>query len=136
MGGSFRDVPKLLRQAFDHLNPGGWIEWQEYESVVKTDDDSLPPDSAIARWIVNLNKATDNFGKELNIAPKLKLLMEEAGFVNVSDKTFTVRRLPHYLLTLICRPILLNTLLSGSNNAMAQGPQTQAAGGMEYARLV
>ncbi|KAI9784702.1 MAG: hypothetical protein M1816_000767 [Peltula sp. TS41687] len=90
MGGAIKDIPKLLRQAFKHLNPGGWLEWQEYETVVQSDDNSYPPDCAMARWIENLNKAAVKFGKEMNIAPKIKSLVEDAGFDNVSDKTFKV----------------------------------------------
>ena len=90
MGGSIKDIPKLLRQAFNHLNLGGWIEWQEYETDVKSDDDSYPADSAMARWLVNVNKAAEKFGKEMNIASKIKSYVEKAGFVNVSDKTFKV----------------------------------------------
>ena len=57
---------------------------------VYTDDNSLPADSAMIRWIVL--KAIENLGKEMNIAPKLKSLMEETGFVNVSDKIYKVQK--------------------------------------------
>lgn len=85
MGGSFKDVPKVVRQAYDHLAPGGWIEWQEYETTAKTDDNSFPPDSAMVQWILNLNEAANKFGKVMNVAPLLKGYVEDAGFVNVKE---------------------------------------------------
>ena len=92
MGGSFKDVPNVVQQAFDHLNSGGWIEWQEYEMTAYTDDDSIPENNAMVRWLANLHKATDKFGKKINIAPNLKSYMENSGFVNVSDKVYKVRK--------------------------------------------
>ncbi len=89
MGGSFKDVPRLLRQAYDNLKPGGWIEWQEYETTSKTDDNSFPPNSAMVEWVTNLNEAADKFGKVMNIAPKIKGLIQDAGFVNVNE---TIRK--------------------------------------------
>ena len=127
MGGSFKDVPRIIQQAFDHLNPGGWIEWQEYEMTVKSDDDSLPPNSAMARWTAIVNKAAEKYGKEINIAPKLKSLMEISGFVNVSDKIYKVGKLPRLegmSLNFELRADLKYMLLLGSCNTLAKGPQT------------
>ncbi|KAI9780889.1 MAG: hypothetical protein M1816_002635 [Peltula sp. TS41687] len=94
MGGSIRDVPRLLQQAYDHLNPGGWIEWQEYETTSKTDDNSFPPDSAMLKWIENLNVAADKFGKVMNIAPLIKESVQKAGFANVVEKIYKVPMTP------------------------------------------
>lgn len=91
MGGSLKDIPKLLRQAYDNLKPGGWIEWQEYETDVKSDDDSFPENSYILKYYRILNEAASKFGKKLNIAPILKPSIEEAGFINVVDKVYKVR---------------------------------------------
>lgn len=93
MSGAIKDVPRLLRQAYDHLNPGGWIEWQDFETYPKTDDGSFPTDSALQRWFDDLNQASVKFGKPLNIAPTLKSAMEQAGFTKVEDKIFKVSAL-------------------------------------------
>ena len=93
MGGSFKDVPRLLNQALKNLAPGGWLEWQEYETMLRTDDGSLPPDSAMLRWLSHLNAAADKFGKPMNIAPMIKTLMEQAGFTKVQERVCKVH--PH-----------------------------------------
>ena len=94
LGGSIKDVPKLLRQAYNNLKPGGWIEWQEFEMTVKTDDDSFPENSYILEYYKILNAAAAKFGKEFDIARTLKSSIEQAGFVNVVDKIYKVRLFP------------------------------------------
>jgi hypothetical protein len=64
---------------------------QEYETTSKTDDDSFPEDSALLRWIDNLNKAAATFGKPTNIAPELKQHLIDAGFAGVEDYVYKVR---------------------------------------------
>ncbi|KAI9855978.1 MAG: hypothetical protein M1813_009303 [Trichoglossum hirsutum] len=94
LGGSIKDLPALLKQAYDNLEPGGWLELQEYETTSKTDDDSFPEDSALLRWIDNLNKAAATFGKPTNIAPELKQHLIDAGFAGVEDYVYKVPMTP------------------------------------------
>ncbi|KAI9886813.1 MAG: nucleolar complex protein 14 [Watsoniomyces obsoletus] len=91
MGGSIKDVPRLLRQAHHNLKPGGWIEWQEYQTTSRTDDNSFPKDSAMLEWTKNLNDAAVKFGKVMNVAPLVKGYIQDAGFVNVKE---TIRKVP------------------------------------------
>ncbi|EEP81564.1 predicted protein [Uncinocarpus reesii 1704] len=86
LAGSIADWPRLLRQAYDNLVPGGWLEVIDFDAWASTDDDSLPPDSAYAQFQALLVDASKQFGKEINIAPKLLELVEDAGFVNVVDE--------------------------------------------------
>jgi SAM-dependent methyltransferase len=39
LGGSIGDWPRLYSEVYKHLKPGGWLEMQEYEAWVKSDDD-------------------------------------------------------------------------------------------------
>ena len=93
LGGSIKDVPKLLGQVYDNLKPGGWIEWQEYKTTIRTNDDSFPENCAMLEWIKLLNVAAAKFGKPMDIAPTLKSSMERAGLVNVVDRIYKVRLL-------------------------------------------
>ena len=91
MGGSIRDIPKLLRQAYNNLNPGGWIEWHEYEATIESQDGPLNEETShVAKYLKNFRDGADMFGKEFNIAPTLKLAIEDAGFVKAEDKIYQV----------------------------------------------
>ncbi|KAI9787829.1 MAG: hypothetical protein M1816_007396 [Peltula sp. TS41687] len=90
MAGSFRDMSKFFQQCFDHLNPQGWLEWKEFETVIRTDDDTFPPKSAYLELVDRMNEASEKFGRPMGLAPQIKTLMESAGFTNVSQKIFKV----------------------------------------------
>jgi trans-aconitate methyltransferase len=103
MGGSIKDWAKLYRQAFQSLKPGGWLEVQEYETWLQSDDD---PDLGRAPYIKQfqeeLNKASRVFGKELNVASQQKRHFIDTGFVDVHDDIYKVGHLHTLsLLTLI-----------------------------------
>lgn len=86
--GSIREWAKLYQQVY---NPGGWIEMQEYEGLIFSDDDpELKKSPYILEWQTNLDEATASIGKKLAVARKQKNFLQEAGFVNVKDKIFQV----------------------------------------------
>lgn len=85
MAGSIANWPKLMRQAYDFLKPGGWIELTDFETWAHTDDNTLPETSAYHEFQVKLNEAAIKFGKEMNVAPKLRGFVKDASFVNVVE---------------------------------------------------
>ncbi|KLU81407.1 hypothetical protein MAPG_00497, partial [Magnaporthiopsis poae ATCC 64411] len=50
MTGAFRDWPRFIRQSYEFLAPGGYLELQDIDFPVRCDDDSLPADSALKQW--------------------------------------------------------------------------------------
>lgn len=83
MNGSIRDWDKLVRQAYQHLAPGGYLEMCETVSPVRSDDRSLPEDSALYKWSMLLHEGAAKFGSPLDAAEKHKQRMIDAGFQNV-----------------------------------------------------
>ena len=47
---SIAEPQKLFKQAYDALNPGGWLEMQDLSMPLRADDGSIPEDSAYRRW--------------------------------------------------------------------------------------
>ncbi|KAJ5690522.1 hypothetical protein N7462_004914 [Penicillium macrosclerotiorum] len=88
MGGGIGDWPRLLRQSFQHLKPGGWFEAQEFEAIVLSDDGTHERATSIMEWQTKLNQASKQFGKPMNVAPVVSQWMREQGFVNVSDDIY------------------------------------------------
>jgi hypothetical protein len=91
MGGSIANWPALLRQAYEHLRPGGWIELSDFDAWASTDDDSLPETSAYHEFQVRLDEAAKKFGRTMNVGPLHKQHLINAGFVEVVDDVRKVR---------------------------------------------
>ncbi|CCF46425.1 methyltransferase [Colletotrichum higginsianum] len=85
--GGIRDIPKLFRQAYDNLNPGGWIETTD-GALATSDDGTLKEDSALYQWNLLLSKGTEVLGTPYGAAPTYKELLREAGFINVKEVIF------------------------------------------------
>ncbi|KIW77709.1 hypothetical protein Z517_07542 [Fonsecaea pedrosoi CBS 271.37] len=86
--GSVADWPRLFTQALSHLNPGGWMEMQEYHCHVYSDDDTLDQAIYLKNWVEEMNEGSMRFGKELKTANKLKNYMQEAGFVDIHEEVY------------------------------------------------
>ncbi|KAF2817315.1 S-adenosyl-L-methionine-dependent methyltransferase [Mytilinidion resinicola] len=94
LGGSISDWPKLMRQAYEHLAPGGWLELQEFEVTLKSDDDTLKLAPTFCEYIEHLHKASEMFKKPMNIAETHKQTMIDAGFEDVTDDIYKVPSSP------------------------------------------
>lgn len=84
------DWPKLFRKAFHALRPGGYLESQEPTLRIFSDDGSLHSESPMALWSKNMEIAAGKFGKPGNIAHLTKGWMEDAGFVDVTERVFRI----------------------------------------------
>ncbi|CAI7648256.1 unnamed protein product [Penicillium glandicola] len=88
LAGGIEDWPRLLKQAYRHLKPGGWFEAQEFESCVDSDDGTHESATAINRWADLLTQASKKFGKPMDVAPKIAQWMTDQGFANVTDDIY------------------------------------------------
>ncbi|KAH7133504.1 S-adenosyl-L-methionine-dependent methyltransferase [Dactylonectria macrodidyma] len=85
MTGSIRDWPNLFRQAFENLNPGGYIELLDPIYPVTSDDGTVSKDSAVYKWSKLLNDAAAKLGSGLDSGLRYKDLLADVGFVNVEE---------------------------------------------------
>ncbi|OAG39697.1 hypothetical protein AYO21_05972 [Fonsecaea monophora] len=91
MVGSIKDWDRLYQQALRSLNPGGWLEMQEYETHLKSDDDpELTRVPYLKRWQDEVNEGSKVFGKDLDVAKEQRERMSNAGFVDVRDDIYKV----------------------------------------------
>ncbi|KAI1083005.1 S-adenosyl-L-methionine-dependent methyltransferase [Whalleya microplaca] len=92
MIGAILDWPKLFRQAYRVLKPGGWIESFETEAHYRSDDGTLPADSAMYMWqdlfLEGGKKLNRSFSVITNDTQRKGI--EEAGFVDLSIKDIKV----------------------------------------------
>ncbi|KAJ0157463.1 hypothetical protein CTA2_12682 [Colletotrichum tanaceti] len=83
MTASIGNWTEYLQQCYDNLTPGGYLELQDADVMPRSDDNCLPEDSAIVRYINMLREASGKLGREYVEVPSLKNLMIEVGFVDV-----------------------------------------------------
>jgi hypothetical protein len=94
MAGSIKDWAKLYHQVKQSLKPGGWLEMQEYETWLQSDDDpDLVRTPYIQQWQNEVNRASTVFGKTLDTAKEQKQRLIDAGFVDVQDDVYKVSHL-------------------------------------------
>lgn len=91
LGGAIADWPRLLRQGYRHLRPGGWIELQEFEVTLRSDDDSLRLAPTLREFLGRLHAASETFQRPMNIAEGHRQRLIEAGFEDVRDEVYKVR---------------------------------------------
>lgn len=89
MAGSVKDWPKLISQCFQHLQPGGFAEFIDFDINYYSQDGTLTADHALSRWMANATEATKVTGRVLHPGGQIEGWMREAGFVDIE-----VRRTP------------------------------------------
>lgn len=90
MTGSFtvEEWKRVYAQAYEKLQPGGWIEQVELSPHFKSDDGTLQADSQIAKWGAYFESFAEKAGKPMNVYDTMRAGIEEAGFVNVQEKLY------------------------------------------------
>ncbi|KAJ9142910.1 Methyltransferase [Pleurostoma richardsiae] len=88
MVGSFADWNRFVKNAYDNLEPGGWLELIDCGFPIESDDGTLNDDQVIMKWINMLLEASKSFGRSLADARDHKERLIQAGFRNVERKTF------------------------------------------------
>lgn len=86
MAGSIKNWPGLVQRIFDHLKPGGWAEFSDYDINLKSQDNTIPKDYKPQEMLNFLNVACVKIGRPLGMGPKLKGMVEETGFTNVGHE--------------------------------------------------
>lgn len=90
MCGGLGDWRRFLRQAYGHLIPGGWVEAQEYELCIRSEDGTHEQAVMLKDWQRKLDQASRIFGKQMNLASNIPGWMRDTGLVNVSDDIYKV----------------------------------------------
>ncbi|KAK1974064.1 S-adenosyl-L-methionine-dependent methyltransferase [Colletotrichum cereale] len=79
MLGDVLDKAKFIQSIYDHLNPGGWVEFTEWIAVLHSPDRSLEG-SAFQKWNALLGQGLQNMGRDLRYVEEYQPLLEKAGF--------------------------------------------------------
>lgn len=89
--GTSGDWPRFYSQVMENLKPGGWVEMQEYDAWIFSDDDSCDRAPWTMEWVDKLEAASNLYGKPINVARYQKQWMIDAGFEDVEERVYRVR---------------------------------------------
>ncbi|KAF4785995.1 hypothetical protein HER10_EVM0012357 [Colletotrichum scovillei] len=90
LSGSLADWPTYVNRVSQNLNPGGWAEFQDWSFMLQSDDGTLK-DTAIQRWADTFMDACKVFGRDAQIGPKLKdLVQDNTDLINVHHVPFKI----------------------------------------------
>jgi hypothetical protein len=84
------DWDRLVEQAFDSLNPGGWIELQEFCLPFCCDDGSMSEDHGLGKWSLEMHCATVKVGINSLSALEHSTTIRKRGFVNIDETLLKV----------------------------------------------
>ncbi|TIC90087.1 putative methyltransferase tdiE [Colletotrichum higginsianum] len=85
MNACFASWEKFLKQAYDNLEPGGYIELQDNAFPILCGDGTLKPDDAMARWSTLMMEGTELIGRPITVPADFRRLLGEAGFEDVVE---------------------------------------------------
>ncbi|KAG7049701.1 methyltransferase domain-containing protein [Colletotrichum scovillei] len=88
MAGSIADWEKLIKNTFDNLAPGGWVEFQDYDISIVSDDGTLTEKHHTSKWMSLLIEACVSVGRDPRPGPNIEGWVKDVGFVDVVHQRF------------------------------------------------
>ncbi|KAF4812295.1 Secondary metabolism regulator LAE1 [Colletotrichum siamense] len=85
---SIADWPKLVKNVYDHLNPGGWAEFQDMDIQYYSDDGTLTEEHETRKWNKQFVAACEEMGRTGRPGPQLKAWVTDAGFQRIAHQRF------------------------------------------------
>ncbi|KAK1510259.1 methyltransferase domain-containing protein [Colletotrichum abscissum] len=80
---ALRKLDRVLTQAYEHMKPGAWIEFQELHGQVHCDDGTMPEDDKLEEFYELTVEAFAGLGIMFHIARDLRPHLEAAGFKDI-----------------------------------------------------
>jgi SAM-dependent methyltransferase len=92
MAGSIRNWPYLVQQCFDNLNPGGWVEFADWDYTPFLPDGTADTrDNWVVRWHkLMMDTCLEKTGATARPGPHIKKWVSDAGFEDVKEIVFQV----------------------------------------------
>jgi hypothetical protein len=81
-------LPLHANRRYRHIKPGGWMECQELDHFPRCDDGTMAPDDWMVKYWDTVADGLVPFGVCFRDTPKLKGMMEDAGFINITERLF------------------------------------------------
>ncbi|KAF6831274.1 methyltransferase [Colletotrichum plurivorum] len=90
MLGAVKDWPKLVQNIYDHLNPGGWVEFLDVNGDFYSTDGTYTEKHSTHKWITTLLDTMDSLGRTCRLGTKFEEWTKDAGFQNVKHQKYLI----------------------------------------------
>ncbi|KAI8156746.1 Secondary metabolism regulator LAE1 [Colletotrichum sp. SAR 10_70] len=88
MTSSIANWQSYLQKCYDGLEPGGYLELDEFDIFPDCDDDTFTGDLAISKALGLLAEAMAKIGRAFQSVPELRQIMVDTGFEDVHFKQY------------------------------------------------
>ncbi|KAF4422791.1 putative methyltransferase tdiE [Colletotrichum fructicola Nara gc5] len=82
------DWPKLIQNTYHHLNPGGWVEFQEMGDLYYSEDNTYTEEFAVFKWNRKYLTAFDSMGRTARPGSQVESCLRSTVFDNVESQKF------------------------------------------------
>ncbi|KDB27304.1 hypothetical protein H109_00881 [Trichophyton interdigitale MR816] len=86
---SIRDWPRLIKQAFTCTKPGGWVEFQDWDGTIRSDDDTLKG-THLFQLQETVKEAFIEMGINANPGAECGSWLKDVGFTNITTQKYKV----------------------------------------------
>ncbi|WPH00829.1 secondary metabolism regulator lae1 [Acrodontium crateriforme] len=76
---------KLIDECWRNLEPGGWVEFQEYSGTFRCDDGTFSRAPDLQKWDGAMQEACEKIGIDLTAVMRVDQLFQDRGFVNIQS---------------------------------------------------
>lgn len=83
------DLSKLAKNCYDHLAPGGYVEFLEATMLFQAIDDSYEG-TAMQKWNMLMLEGVKRIGRDPLSPLRLHGLLADAGFVNITENRLAI----------------------------------------------
>ncbi|KAH8804360.1 hypothetical protein F5884DRAFT_405558 [Xylogone sp. PMI_703] len=84
MLGDMADKARLVQTIFDHLNPGGWIEFTEWIVLLQSPNHSFEG-TEFHKWNLHLREGLRKLGSSIFYPSQYRPLLQRTGFEGISE---------------------------------------------------
>ncbi|RGP78304.1 hypothetical protein FLONG3_3619 [Fusarium longipes] len=88
MNFSVQNWKSYLAKIYENLTPGGYVELQDVDVIMGSDDGTLTEDMAMYKWCQLLDEAAGKFNRSFERTANFKNLLQEVGFVDVVETRY------------------------------------------------
>ncbi|KAF5020304.1 hypothetical protein F66182_7680 [Fusarium sp. NRRL 66182] len=82
---SVKSWKEYVQRIFETLEPGGYVELQEVDTALTSDDGTLTPENQLSKWCQLLNEGVAKMGRPMISIEQIKQYVIDAGFVDIVD---------------------------------------------------